>query len=154
MIRLSKKAWNNVLIFSVMFMILLFNSTNDILNSGDQDEPLLPLVDGSQVIMTIEAGSTRVERIGQGWRLVPSGAAVEEELALLASSWHMARLQATDEQTAGQPLVVVLWLAGQQQGKVYQFYPQSTDMALVKIDNQLYRLQDRTLADLLPPGVL
>lgn len=93
MIKLSRQAWNNVLIVTMIVMIFLFNSTNNFLNSGAADGPeekfLLP--EGS-LILTIEFGAQKVERIGRAWRTKPPVEIAPENLALVIGNWEKAKV--------------------------------------------------------------
>ena len=77
-VKLSKTAWNNVIIFSVMIIILLINSTNDRLFPDDNnanDKLLLPehSVILTLTIMPSEDKKIVFERIGRAWQMTSQG---------------------------------------------------------------------------------
>lgn len=153
MVRLSKRAWNNVLIVSMLVMILLFNTTSNFLNDGDQETVNMPLLPQGSVLMTLELGDIKVERIGRGWRSNASPAVSEETLANLVARWSEAQMSVYGIPSAEQPLVAVVWLAGDTQGQVFQLYPAGVD-TLVQYQQQWFILQNTAITELVLPGVL
>jgi hypothetical protein len=153
MLRLSKRAWNNVLIVSMLVMILLFNTTTNFLNDGDQETATMPLLPEGSVIMTLEMGDVKVERIGRGWRSNASPAVPEATLARLVARWSEAQLNVYDIPSDEQPLVAIVWLAGDTQGQVFQLYPAGKD-TLVQYQLQWFILTNTAITDLVLPGVL
>ncbi len=69
MIRLSRKAWNNVLIFSMLIMIFVFNGLHTkILNNSEQVASQPVFADGQ--ITELRFANVTIERIGVGARAV------------------------------------------------------------------------------------
>ncbi|RDV23978.1 hypothetical protein DXV75_16455 [Alteromonas aestuariivivens] len=142
---------NNVVIFSMLFMMLLFN-LDSFLPAGkaEGERPLLPQ---ESYVLKIEQGSQRLERAGQQWRQVAEriDAAVSPENQI--NAWQSARLkpvESVDQQVAASsPYVVVVWLAGQSEGLVVGFYPGQAD-TWVKIHGQWFLLTGVTMHELLP----
>jgi len=153
MLRLSKRAWNNVLIVSMLVMILLFNSTNNILNGGNSEASIVPLIPEDGILMTLEIGDVKVERIGRGWRANATPIIPEVELATLVQTWTQAQMISYDLLSEEQPFVVIAWLAGAPEGLVFQLYPADQD-TLVKFQQQWYIIQDTALSQFVLPGVL
>jgi hypothetical protein len=141
MIKLSQRAWNNVIIVSMLMLIMLFNFSSSFLNDGgDEASSLLTLVPDNMTITTMEFEQDKVERIGQGWRTA-SGMYVNEELASLVEHWINAEVNLFDQGSYLQSptSTVKLWFAGQILPIEYQFI-QLADKTLVKIDKQTYQL--------------
>lgn len=67
--RLTKRGWNNVLIFATLFMIVLFNSTHQKFVAGDEDSEKLPLVSADAIIQVVDYSGIKFERIGSNWRI-------------------------------------------------------------------------------------
>lgn len=152
MLRLSQRAWNNVIIFTMLVMILLFTSTTNILNGESPDvlanNTLLP---PHSTILTIDFGQQKIERIGRGWRLKPANNVDESDLQKLVDNWLDTPLELVDVQISQPPLIVVVWLAGESEGLEFQFF-QLEDGLVVSFAQRLYRIQGRSLADLFPQG--
>lgn len=153
MLRLSKRAWNNVLIVSMLVMILLFNSTNNILNGDNYEASIVPLIPEDGILMTLEIGDIKVERIGRGWRANTTPVIPEVDLATLVQTWTQAQMISYELPSEDQPFVVIAWLAGAPEGLVFQLYP-AAQGTLVKFQQQWYIVQDTPLSQFVLPGVL
>ena len=157
MIRLSQRAWNNVIIFSMLLLILLFSSSSNFLTRNEMDpEQALLLVPENSLIMTLDFGSQKIERIGRGWRML--GGEIEESvdettLNTLVENWQQAEMLPSDQTFQDDGLIVVLWLAGKDLARVYQFF-QEDQMLMVKVDKAVYQLTNMPLNALFLPGTL
>ena len=150
MIKLSQRAWNNVIIVSMLILIMLFNFSSDFLNGGSEpDSTLLTLVPAGMTITTIEFEDEKVERIGQGWRST-SGETNNKSLASLVEHWDNAQVSLFEHHLDGQKSVasIMLWFAGQALPLHCQFI-QLADKTLVKIDGQTYELLSPTYQKLI-----
>lgn len=157
MIRLSQRGWNNVIIVSMLLLIVLFNSSSNFLSNDELDpDQSFPLLPANSVLMTLDFGSQKVERIGRGWRiLADKSQALTDQTVLneLVNNWQRAEIQPFDELKQDRGLVVVVWLAGQDQARVYQFY-QIGQTLLVEVEHEFYQLTNMNLEQLVLPGVL
>ena len=124
MARLSKQAWNNVIIFSMLGMMLVLHSS-DIFNSNNQP---YRLIDDTDIILSLEFDRNVIERVGQTWRLNPespaAGMPIEaSRLAGLVERWQSITVEnqteVPEQATAVPEHVVVVWLAGEKEGRVY-----------------------------------
>ena len=145
MIKLSQRAWNNVIIFSMLMLIMLFNFSSELLN-GESEETsfLIALVPNNMVITTMNFGQEKVERIGQGWRTTSGKHRKKysnEKLASLVKHWNNAEIRFFDQSPSRQlpKSTIQLWFAGQALPIEYQFM-QLADKTLVKIDKKTYQL--------------
>jgi hypothetical protein len=145
MIKLSQRAWNNVIIVSMLVLIMLFNFSSSFLNDGvNEAPPLLTLVPLNMVITTMVFEQDKVERIGQGWRSTSGEYArvkSNEELESLVEHWINAEISLLDQNPnwPSPSSTVKLWFAGQALPIEYQFM-QLDDKTLVKINRQSYQL--------------
>ena len=138
MIRLSRKAWNNVIIFAMLIMILLFNSTTNILNRSNVEQSAQPLLPDGAVLMTLESNGFKIERIGSGWRINSDLAELQTASSELVERWQSTIMHPAEAaETSGQPEVVVAWLAGESSGRVYQLY-KVNEQTLVAVDDGHY----------------
>jgi hypothetical protein len=157
MIRLSKRAWNNVIIFSMLLLIILFNSSSNFLTRNEMDlEQTLLLVPENSLIMTLDFGTHKIERIGRGWRVLGGDAQEtvgETTLTALVENWRQAEMLPSDQIFQDDGVIVVLWLAGQDLARVYQFY-QREQILMVKVDKTVYQLTNMPLNALFLPGAL
>ena len=91
MIKLTQKAWNNVIIISMLVLIVMFNSTSNFLNGESSSSQVSNLLPQSAEISSMDFGEYKIERIGQGWR-VQHTAATEAQIQTLIDAWFSAKL--------------------------------------------------------------
>lgn len=151
MVRLSQRAINNVVIFAMLAMIALFNL--DRLLPDTAKLRAIAIVSDDDYVLKIEHERSRLERAGGQWRQITERAtelAVSPEKQL--ASWYQAILNPADapsEINQGEPIVAVIWVAGQPQGRVVAFYPRD-DKVWVKYHGQWYLLGGALLSTMLP----
>ncbi|WP_448556411.1 hypothetical protein [Thalassotalea montiporae] len=96
--RLSRAAWNNVIIFSVMGFILLINFTQQ----GESDDPQSAAVEQfvigeNKVILTMNIDQqVTIERAGQGWRLLPAQRLSNQLIEQMMRTWQQVQGQVID----------------------------------------------------------
>ncbi|MBT1065783.1 hypothetical protein KJY73_19580 [Bowmanella sp. Y26] len=150
MIRLSRRGWNNVLIFATLLLILLFNQSGKFLSDPTSTDTM-HLLPADIPVMKIEFGSHLLERVGQGWRLRRSENADEPSLTAIVQNWQAAEPISLGEGSLATGVVVVVWLAGEEQGRVFSLQ-QRDDGVLVAHQGKLYQLPNAYLASYLPEG--
>ncbi len=148
MIRLSRRAWNNVIIFSVAGMILLFNSASWLQHPPKEQAAPRPLVLPGQRVLSIDFGHTTLERIGQGWRLTPpaGGHVAADEWA---RRWYQAELAPFTATATQDEYVVQLWLAGEERPVMVGLTPLGQDV-LVRLNRDSYVLKGASIHYLVP----
>ncbi len=151
MAKISSKAMNNIVIFSMLIMIALFNLDTLLPKSSQPKErALLP---SDAYILKIETDAGRVERNGQQWRQVTSAELVDVSPGQQIMAWQSAMLVPVDsipaELAAQTPIIAVVWLAGKTDGLVFAFY-QTNEETLVRYQNNWYQLTQSQLASLIP----
>ncbi|MBF7073364.1 hypothetical protein ISG33_08145 [Glaciecola sp. MH2013] len=139
MARLSQKAWNNVIIFSMLTMIIALNIGN--FQNSAEDLPF-PIVEEGGLILSLEIDQVVIERAGTSWRINPdsvnnlqSSLPQAGELTSLVDYWQRALLKRQTRievaQLAQPDHIVVIWLAGERNGLV---------VPIKRIDGQAYVL--------------
>lgn len=147
--RLSRKAWNNVIIISMVLMIFLFNSTNNILTGGDDGELQASMLPSGSRLMTLQMPLVTMERIGQGWRARPSEKITEAQMLAVAKNWEVAKMTPSNSDLPEQmPKIAIAWLAGENSGRVFQLY-EDGDHTLVLYQQQLFEIRDMPIETLL-----
>ena len=139
--RLSKTAWNNVIIFSVMIIILFINMTNERLfsnNDVSENDRLLP---EHSVVLTLSITlvsnkNIQFERVGTSWKMTSQGVVVDlnnQQIEQLMFAWQQASglVQASDIMIDGQQgIEVFISLASIEHKYQFTLYP-LTDQLLV-----------------------
>ena len=151
MARLSQRAMNNVVIIAMLIMIALFNIDSFLPKPKQPDSrPLLP---ASAYVLKIEHDNNKLERSGQQWRQVSSVSPLAISPKAQFDAWQHASLQQTtlpdNALQHTEPYIVVAWLAGEPNGLVFAFYPQ-TNPITVKTNNTWYTLNNASITTLLP----
>jgi hypothetical protein len=158
MLRLSQKAWNNVLIFSMLALIVLLNYDRLF---GSTQEDIQPIVKESDFIVSLQINQLTFERIGTGWRVMaPTEAELPNmqsaDIDALIAQWQRALIRPSPdtlpaEITSSPAYLVNVWLAGAKSAKVMGLL-EVDNTAYVINDGELYLLDFPTLAQLLPPS--
>ncbi len=120
--QLSRRGWNNVLIFAVLGFICVFQLSQQGLLER-QPERSAPVPD-TAVIMEIRFDETLIQRIGNGWRSPQSAwneAQIEQWLRLLQTALPTREIV---EQPAGVP--IQLLLLGESEPLVLLWQPQQS----------------------------
>lgn len=154
MLRLSQKAWNNVVILAMLFMVFLFTLSNDMINTPDdaQDE-LMPLFPPYSVIMSLDFGFVRLERIGQDWRVKGDLQASVDELVRLSENWWSLEVQNTTISPTESPYVVSVLLAGEDKKRVFKLYPSDAGL-LLQSAGRFYLASGQQIGALYPLDLL
>ena len=172
MIRLTSRAWNNVLIISMLLLILMFNLTGNLFSgSSVKNETIDKLVPTDAMLTSIVTHAYTLERVGRGWRILR---VVKDDLAddnnggestitetsdnkidnqLLTDNvfaWQEALLEPIGEATLAGATQVNVWLAGESAPRHYLFFQVGADM-LVQYPAQgaqLYKVTNKTWSEL------
>ena len=149
--KLSRAAWNNVIIISVMTMILLVNLTNDRLfvneeNGATSSGNLYVLGEHAVILSLAIENVVLIERVAQSWRSTPA-LLNEQAIEQMMMAWQQSEglLQAANIEITGQiGVTVTAYLAGK---------PEAITLTLYPLDDQLllhHQQQDVWLAMPLP----
>ena len=146
--KLSKTAWNNVIIFSVMIIILLINTTNERLfpEDNNSDELLLP---EHSVVLTLSVavannGSILFERVGRAWQMTSQGILLDltnQQIEQMMFAWQQSSglVQAADIWVNGQEgIQVALSLAGVEQQQKFTLYPLIDQLLVYNMQKKLW----------------
>ncbi|MDM7859279.1 hypothetical protein QTP81_01500 [Alteromonas sp. ASW11-36] len=144
--KLSARAFNNILIFAMLAMIMLFNI--DTWLPRPEADSRLRLIEENDLVLKVQLEDARLERIGTDWRVInPAIQGVDAQEVIQA--WHSARL--TLAQLPTDPLTqysAQVWLAGNPDAVQLTFW-QTPNVGYVEIGANTYRLEDIVLKQLL-----
>ncbi|MDW7549463.1 hypothetical protein HUZ36_07600 [Pseudoalteromonas sp. McH1-7] len=136
MIQMSRKAWNNVVIFSMLLMIFFLNGLHYKLNPTDEKMGIQAVLPAQSFILTVAFPGYKIERIGTSWRIeLPKGATQSysvSELSAMVSSWQKAQLNVVEKPPQlGEALSVArIWLATHELPLSFQLYQHSNRLIL------------------------
>lgn len=155
MVKLSQKAWNNVLIISMLVLIIIFNSSSNLLNSNTDTEQPTHLLPNNAVIATMDFGDYKIERIGQGWRVL-SNTSDESSLITLTQNWLNAEIETSPSDLtisqAQNSQVVIVWLVGEAEPQKFEVF-KLADQTLVLSRQHLYQITNIPFSALFLNGV-
>ncbi|MGQ8364173.1 hypothetical protein [Glaciecola sp. 1036] len=154
--KLSQKAWNNVLIFSMLILIVIFNwerffgiATND----------RMQLVPTGSVVLSMQIDQVVFERIGTSWRVNAPKQALSPDLDTnaiedMVKMWQSATIKQPDveiDKSSLFPLdhVVTLFVSGEGTPLVYSFKTLNEQVYVI-YDARYYVLDFPSLEQLVP----
>lgn len=121
---LSRKGWNNVLIFACMGMIILFNLMNDKLVANAEGE-VVSILPEQSMILTLDYPQFSIERLGTSWRITPSESLEQDNVAPLIEAWLKLSGEVSVATSEEEGFRVTLWLAGKEHPTKLWIQPQS-----------------------------
>ncbi|MDC3189861.1 hypothetical protein NQU96_08930 [Pseudoalteromonas elyakovii] len=152
--RLSRKAWNNVVIISMLLMIFFFNGLHKKLNTQPVEEGVQALLPEQSFILAMAFPELKIERIGTSWRSQSLQETTwqgdEQQLEQLVELWQhqkltIASLTVSKISQTSADYVASVWLAGEQLPAVYQLY--NIDQQYYLLDKRLQRVFELEQAD-------
>ncbi len=160
--KLSRPAWNNVIIFSVMIIILLINSTNDrLFPEGETSNDTLLLPEHS-VILTLtlrfpEQATIAFERIGRAWKMTSQGRIADlnnQQIEQVMFSWQQSNglVQASEMLIDGKKgIEAMISLAGVEQEHTFTLYPLTDQLLVFNHQKEIWLAMPAALAYQLIP---
>lgn len=89
--RLSRKGWNNVLIFGVLIIIFIFNFSHKLRLSSDIQQRAV--IRNDLTIVEIKTPDFKVIRAGRTWKSEPDLGLSKQQLASLVENWQNLELE-------------------------------------------------------------
>ncbi|MEL0641498.1 hypothetical protein V6260_12855 [Pseudoalteromonas aliena] len=145
--RLGRKGWNNVIIFSMLIMIFFLNGWHKHLFNHSVEPSIQPVLPKQSFILTLKYVDQKIERIGTSWRItdlnnVESGhwQPSTKQLEELINLWQRAELKSINESVVFNPkaplYVATFELAGESVPWVYLLYKDETHYYLLEKSSQ------------------
>lgn len=150
---LSKRSWNNVLIYSVLVLIGLFFVLPEYLQRKSEQTPQSHLIAGEQTLLALHFPSHQIERAGPQWRVVPADLSADA-IGELLHAWQHETLPAPSPLNPVNPILrseVSVWLTGKPAQQAWQLYQVKEQYWLKAVDTELwYRLSDEFALQIFP----
>ena len=161
--RLGRKGWNNVIIFSMLIMIFFLNGWHKQFLTGEDKPALQAVLPEQSFVLTFEFVDQKIERIGTSWRTTPLQKdapliwqATEQQLKDLVSYWQNAQLMGVNESVVFNPnsplYVATFELAGESLPWVYLLYKGAGQYYLLEKNSQRILALDLSTAQQLFPS--
>ncbi|TQF72307.1 hypothetical protein [Pseudoalteromonas luteoviolacea] len=128
---LSRKAWNNVVIFSMLIMIFFLNGLHHKLNPPEEELGRVLILPEQSFILALAYPGVKIERIGTSWRIeseLPHDGRqpyTEQDLIEIIKLWQNSELEmisAPEVNTEQAVSVATFWLAAEELPLSYQLY--------------------------------
>lgn len=127
--RLSKKGWNNVLIFGVLIIVFFFNFSQRILFKVKHNSHTL--IDAELVIVEIKTSDFSIKRNGRDWISEPSLGLSPQQLAQLVHNWQSIELPSeVPIKEPKYPFTIQVYTANETQPIIIQLIQQGDDYLL------------------------
>lgn len=149
MFNLTQRAWNNVIIFAMLFMVYLFSISNKLIVQNNDDERLRFLLPEHSIIMQIDFAEVTLERIGQSWRTKGSDQWAMETLQSLIHNWGHLIVYEQDFTDINNPYIVTLLLAGEEKPRVLQVASLTEDI-IINSEGKSFLVPKTQMDDLVP----
>jgi len=132
---LSRKGWNNVIIFAVLIIIFIFNFSPKLTLSPKSEQR--SVISSELLIVEIKTPDFNIKRIGRAWKSEPDLGLSDQQLALLVQNWQQLELEPQETIKNGRgSYVIEIYTAHQAQPIIVQLFQQDDDY-LLQIDSAL-----------------
>ena len=135
--RLSKKGFNNLLIFGILLITFIFNF-NQRLHEPQQTNQST-VIPKELTILEIQTPDYSLTRIGRNWQRKPSMGISSNKLQQVVSNWQTIPLDRLTEQSF--PLsdfVLTFFIAEQQDPIIVQLHQLQNDHYVLQVNEKLY----------------
>ena len=127
--RLSKRGWNNVLIFGVLIIIFLFNFSHKLLLQPKVHQRTL--ISNEVMIVEIKTPDFSIKRAGRSWISEPNLGLSEHQLSLLVQNWQQLPLQTQAAiEAPSDPYIMQVYTANQDQPIIVKLLQEGDDYRL------------------------
>ncbi|WP_213609014.1 hypothetical protein [Pseudoalteromonas sp.] len=161
--RLSRKGWNNVIIFSMLIMIFFLNGLHKKIGNDETQAQLQPLLPVQSFVLTLTFSDQKIERIGTSWRTTALQNEVplywqgtEQQLSELVYLWQNTALMTTtlpESVDLNRSLTAATFeLAGEPLAWVYLLYKVQGQYYLFDKSSQRVFMLDLAVAEQLFPS--
>ncbi len=145
--RLGRKGWNNVIIFSMLIMIFFLNGWHKQFLSAEKEPTLQAVLPAQSFVLTLSFVDQKIERIGTSWRTTAImkdapvfWSASELQLQELVNLWQGIQLLVVNESVVFNPnaplFVATFELAGESLPWVYLLYKGNKQYYLLEKSTQ------------------
>lgn len=146
---MTSKAWNNVVILTVLFMAFLFLFVSDKLNHTTPSANR-PLIEPYERIYQIAIGDTLVKKVGLHWQSQNQSLIQSVSLAELVQHWSDVELSLCPATKPAQSYSVIIWLVGSDSRFTIDLVFENNSEVRVFLQDTCYRVVNKQLGQLIP----
>ncbi|MBQ4832685.1 hypothetical protein J8L70_05470 [Pseudoalteromonas sp. MMG010] len=160
--KLGRKGWNNVIIFSMLIMIFFLNGWHKSLFNQQQAPSMEPILPIQSFVLTVKFADQMIERIGTSWRIKANQTSQwqpsEQQISELINRWQTLTLMPEHETVVFNPkaplYVASFELAGEKLPWVYLLYQGNDRYYLLEKNTQRILGLDLSTAKTLFPSAV
>lgn len=135
--RLSKKGWNNVLIFGILLAIFIFNFSQHLRLSTKTSQQ--SVISTELTIVEIETPDYVITRVGRNWESKPNMGISSEKLQHIVDNWQTMPLDTlTEQDLPTSNFILKFFVTEQIQPIIVQLYQQQNDQYILQINEHIF----------------
>lgn len=148
-VTLSKRGWNNVLIYLVLALMFMFHFLGQDKPDKPQETTYLPFENSA--LVALQAAPLHAVRVGNQWQAQGDSALSQASLDTWVSAWQTVELQATEQLLAGQEYYLEVTLADQAPFGVAIFVTDETYLVAFPQFDEVFKVVSERPEQLLLP---
>jgi hypothetical protein len=135
--RLSKRGWNNVLIFGVLLVIFIFNFSQNLrLSSSVETQSVIP---PDLTILEIQTPDYVITRVGRQWTQQPSVGLSSEDLQQIVNNWQTMPLDVlTEQELTTSTFILRFFIAEQTQPIIVQLHQLQNGQYVLQVNERTF----------------
>lgn len=135
--RLSKRGWNNVLIFGVLLIIFIFNFSEKLRLSSTI--PQHTVISSDITIVEIETPDYIITRVGRKWESKPNIGLSSENLQHIVNNWQTIPLDTLAEQNLPtSDFTLKFFVTEQTQPIIVQLHQQADNQYILQVNDDTF----------------
>ena len=135
--RLSKKGWNNVLIFGVLLIIFVFNFRQQL--NFSNSAPQRPVISPELTIVEIQTPDYVMTRTGREWKREPSINLSKENLQSIVNNWQTLPLTVLNLQSLpSSSFILSFFVIEQDQPIIVQLHQQPNGQYILQVNEDTF----------------
>jgi len=135
--QLSKKGFNNILIFGILLITFIFNFSQGLREPQQTDQSTV--IPKAFTILEIQTPDYSLTRVGRNWQRKPSLGISSVQLQQVVNNWQTIPLESLTEQNLPpSDFVLTFFVAEQEEPIIVQLHQLQNDQYILQIDENLY----------------
>ena len=135
--RLSKKGFNNLLIFGILLITFIFNFNQRLREPQQTDQSTA--IPKAFTILEIRTPDYMLTRVGRNWQRKPSMGISSDKLQQVVNNWQTIPLDSLTEQNLPpSDFVLTFFVAEQEEPIMVQLHQQSNNQYILQVNEKIY----------------
>ena len=147
--KLGHKGWNNVLIFTMLFMSFLFLFVSGRMNDNSEQGPQ-PLLNQHERLFGLSIDAAQFHKVGLDWRQSSGTQLLSVPVDALVQTWTEVVVTTCNVTPTSPVYHVLLSLVGTQAQVSVDVVSKGDDAPILFVNGRCYQSQNLTLSQLIP----